>query len=492
MNQKVLFSWIGQHDLDAESRSEDGPVLSCLKNYQFDQVKLLYNYSTEKVKPYLDRLRKEVHLAVDVQPVELTSPVHFGDIYESVTSLLDQVNSKHELHILLSPGTPAMQAVWILLGKTRYPAVFYQSSREKGVELVDIPFHISAEYIPAAKKLNTESINQLSNTDIPEHSAFRDIATESVVMKEWIQKAEILADHDVPVLIMGESGTGKELFAKAIHNASKRASEPFIAVNCGAFPTELIDSMLFGHKKGAFTGAVADKAGFFEQADGGTLFLDEFGELQPAVQVRLLRVLQEKSFTRLGDSVERKSDFRLISATHKNLMQQVAEGVFREDLFFRVAIGVIQLPPLRDRGNDLIFLAERLLRMISEEYPSMAGISLSENAKRQLRSHHWPGNVRELKSTLVRAALWARSCILTDQDIEQAVFQNSSEKQGILGRPIRDGFSVESVMSEVAKHYIEVALCHSKDNKTKAAKLLGLKSSQVLTNWIVKHKVDCN
>ena len=192
----------------------------------------------------------------------------------------------------------------------------------------------------------------------PVDAAFNSIITQNEQMRVLMAQAQILASKQVPLLIHGETGTGKELFARAIHNAGGRAAGPFIAVNCGAIPTDLVDSVLFGHRKGAFTGAVADRDGVFQQADGGTLFLDEFGELKADVQVRLLRVLQEGTFTPVGASRERRVNVRIIAATHRNLMQGVAEGRFREDLFYRIAQGVLHLPPLRERAGDLPLLPD--------------------------------------------------------------------------------------------------------------------------------------
>ena len=176
-----------------------------------------------------------------------------------------------------------MQAVWILLGKTKYPSKFYQSSIEQGVQKIEIPFEISAEFTPPINKITSNQLVQLTNQAIPHNAAFNDILTRNHRMNVLKAQAQVLAQKDVPVLINGETGTGKELFARAIHNASPRSDKPFIAVNCGAFPRELVDSILFGHKRGAFTGAVTDKPGVFQQANGGTLFLDEFGELEQGV-----------------------------------------------------------------------------------------------------------------------------------------------------------------------------------------------------------------
>ncbi|WP_431890464.1 sigma 54-interacting transcriptional regulator [Pectobacterium colocasium] len=355
----TLVSWIGGNDLKATGSSEAydqalGPIAATLIAQPFDTVELLYNYPEHQVKPYLAWLQGLISTPIRAHSISLSSPVNFGEIYLQVDLQLSRLTAEgSELFLLLSPGTPAMQAVWILLGKTRYPCQFYQSSIEQGVQQVDIPFELSAEYLPAAKNIGSEKISQLAKTSPPINAAFDNIVTRNPHMQYLKMQAQILAEREVPVLIYGETGTGKELFARAIHNASHRASKPFVPVNCGAIPTELVDSILFGHKKGAFTGALADKVGLFEQANGGTLFLDEFGELEPSIQVRLLRVLQEGTFIPVGGIKEQKVDVRLITATHRNLMSEVVNGNFREDLFYRVAVGVLHLPPLRERAGDV-------------------------------------------------------------------------------------------------------------------------------------------
>jgi len=293
-----------------------------------------------------------------------------------------------------------------MLGKTRYPATFYQSSLEQGVQQVEVLFEIAAEYVPAANTISTDKLVQLAGLDAPVDAAFDSIVTQSERMLALKSQAQILATKQVPVLIYGETGTGKELFARAIHNAGPRPAAPFVAVNCGAIVPELIDSTLFGLKKGAFTGAIADRPGVFQQAHGGTLFLDEFGELTPDVQVRLLRVLQEGTFTPVGSSQELKVDVRLITATHRNLMQEVAHGRFREDLFYRIAVGVLHLPPLREREGDLLLLSEKLLAGIASQDASLGDKKISAEAKNLILQYPWRGNVRELQSTLLRAALW--------------------------------------------------------------------------------------
>lgn len=489
--QGVLVSWIGGNDLKAKDGGEPGPILSTLRAVHFDSAELLFSYPADRVEPYLVWLREQIKVPIHAHYEPLSSPVHFGDIYQAASKHLERlVSSDIQPSILLSPGTPAMQAVWILLGKARYPALFFQSSLEQGVERVEIPFEIAAEYVPAANSISSSRLVQLAGQGVPVDAAFDSILTQCERMAELKSQAQILARKQVPVLICGETGTGKELFARAIHNAGPRADKPFIAVNCGAIPPELIDSVLFGHKKGAFTGAIADRAGVFQQANGGTLFLDEFGELTPEVQVRLLRVMQESTFMAVGGSQEQKVDVRLIAATHRNLMQEVAQGRFREDLFYRIAVGVLQLPPLREREGDLLLLVEALLASIGSQDGSFSGKKISVEAMNVILRHPWRGNVRELQASLLRAVLWCQGDVITPADIEQALFKMQLQSAGVMSLDVSQGIDIQEVISEVATHYVRRALAVTNQNKTRAAGLLGLKSQQTLSNWMEKYGIE--
>lgn len=499
--QKILVSWIGENDLKGLERHEGapeqaGPVLSTLRAAEFAAAHLLYNYPPARVEPYLRWIESQVSTAILPRPCELSSPVHFGEIHHAANEALAEVRRERpdaSLNILLSPGTPAMQAIWILLGKTRYPATFYQSSREEGVKTVDIPFDIAAEFLPELAARSGKGISQLAAGAVPVDAAFDDILTQNPRMAELKSQATVMAMRDVPILIYGETGTGKELFATAIHNASPRRSKPFVPVNCGAIPPELIDSALFGHVKGAFTGAAAAKAGYFEEADGGTLFLDEFGELPLAAQVRLLRVLQSGEFVRVGADKPSKVDVRVVAATNRNLIEEVAAGRFREDLFYRIAVGVLHLPPLRERHGDLGMLADALLGQINRDARGQPGYEdkiLSPKAKNIILAHPWRGNVRELYSTLLRASLWSSGEAITDEALEAALFQRPGRSVGILDRELTDSFSIHGVISELVQHYIPRALEQTGGNRTQAAKLLGLKNYQTLNDWIEKHQVS--
>ena len=212
-----------------------------------------------------------------------------------------------------------------------------------------------------------------------------------------------VAPFDTNVLILGESGTGKEVVARAIHAASRRASRPFVPINCGAIPSELLESELFGHEKGAFTGALAARKGRFEMAEGGTIFLDEIGDMPPAMQVKLLRVLQERCFERVGGTVTQRCDVRIIAATHRNLEESIAKGQFREDLYYRLNVVPVEMPPLRERSEDLPALIETLARRVAEAHA--VRVVFSGAAMRALGEYRWPGNVRELSNLIERMAI---------------------------------------------------------------------------------------
>lgn len=491
----VLLSWIGGNDLSkvaagASTLFEGGPIASTLAAHEFDEVELLYNYPQEKVESYLAWLSAKTKANVSARYVPMTSPTNFSEIYQAARSLiLAQQDQQRDISILLSPGTPAMQAVWILLGKTACEATFFESSLEQGPRQVDIPFELAAEYLPVASQFDDKKLTDISISRVPINAAFESIITRNPTIELLKARAQLLSDRNVPVLIYGETGTGKELFARAIHNASKRSSEAFIALNCGAIPSELIDSILFGHVKGAFTGAVSDKKGVFDDAHGGTLFLDEFGELTPATQVRLLRVLQEGTFLPVGSNKERTVDVRIIAATHQNLFELVSNGSFREDLFYRVAVGILNLPPLREREGDLLLLADHLIQELKVTEPSLKDKKLSANAKSFIVNQDWRGNVRELHSTLLRALLWSSSNVIERKDIEEALFTPESQQPEIMEHNIAEGVDIKGLMDELAKEYITRALVHTGQNKKKAAKLLGLKNYQTLNNWMEKYQL---
>jgi len=250
---------------------------------------------------------------------------------------------------------------------------------------------------------------------LEEITRFDNIIGQSRPMQEVFDLIPQVAQSDASVLLVGETGTGKELVAKAIHAKSKRSALPFIAINCGAIPDSLLESELFGHQKGAFTGADHPRKGLFVVVSGGTLFLDEIGEVSPKMQVDLLRVLEEKKIMKIGDRVPIAVDFRLISATRRDLEQEVSRGAFREDLFYRVHVITITIPPLRERKDDIPLLAEHFLRKYSRQTAKQVD-RIDSEAMRTLKSYDWPGNVRELENAIERAVVLSKSRLLRAPD----------------------------------------------------------------------------
>src|SRR5918911_776891 len=264
------------------------------------------------------------------------------------------------------------------------------------------------------------------------------IVGRSDVMQEVFRLVEQVAAARSTILITGESGTGKELIAKAIHESSPRATKPFVTVNSSNIPTELLESELFGHTRGAFTGAVAAKKGLFEVADGGSIFLDEIGDIPPETQARLLRVLQEREFTPLGDTAPRKVDVRIIAATNIDLKEAVRQGTFREDLYYRLAVVPIELPPLRERREDVLPLAQHFIRKYNEENARNVSEQLAPEVLALLENYYWPGNVRELENAIERAVVIApgneitRECLRPEiSDPQSTINAQRGESSGV-------------------------------------------------------------
>ncbi len=289
------------------------------------------------------------------------------------------------------------------------------------------------------------------------------VVYRSAAMGIVLQMAEKVAATDATVLLRGESGTGKEVIAECIHTSSSRASRPLLRINCGALAENLLESELFGHEKGAFTGALARKIGVFETADGGTIFLDEIGETPPPLQVKLLRVLESSTFSRLGSLDPITVDVRVIAATNKDLEEAMAEGAFREDLFYRLAVFPIEMPPLRSRSEDILPLAEHFLRRHGRD-----SSALTENARQRLEGYRWPGNVRELRNVIERACILAAAAAIDGDALPDQVRPGEALSYNI---PFPDeGLDLRQVEQDL----IRQALRKSEGNKSRAAGLLGI------------------
>jgi transcriptional regulator with PAS, ATPase and Fis domain len=298
-----------------------------------------------------------------------------------------------------------------------------------------------------------------------------------------IQKITLLvkkvAVTDATILIMGESGTGKELVARAIHAASPRSDRPFIPVNCGAIPAELLESEMFGHERGAFTGAIGQRAGMFQLANGGTIFLDEVGEMNPTLQVKLLRVLQDREVRPVGADRVMKVDVRVIAASNKELAAEVEAGNFREDLFYRLQVIPIVMPPLRERRSDIPLLVRHFLEKHNRKRPGRPA-EIAEEAMVHLWEYDWPGNVRELENLLERLVILSEDGRIEVDHLPPSIRSFISEKK--IPRPTlgEDGLDLNSAVEEFENRLIEEALRRTKGNKQAAARLLGLKRTTLV------------
>ncbi|MEW6543529.1 MAG: sigma-54 dependent transcriptional regulator [Nitrospirota bacterium] len=321
------------------------------------------------------------------------------------------------------------------------------------------------------RRLSTE--NMLLKREMASQSSFAQIVGQSEAMQKVFDLVRKVADSKSNVLICGESGTGKELVARAIHYNSSRSRMPFVTVNCSALPEPLLESELFGHMKGAFTGAVSNKAGLFEVANGGTIFLDEIGETTPATQVKLLRVIQEREFRRVGGTKDVKVDVRIIAATNRDLEKAVAEGAFREDLYYRLDVIPIHLPPLRMRSGDIPLLVghflDRFARTSGKPVPSV-----TQEAMRLLIDHEWRGNVRELENLIERVVALSAGPQITEQDIGIWLHRPIAQAQNSPTDLPPDGLDLEELISRIEKELLLKALERAKWVKKKAARLLHL------------------
>ncbi|MBQ3716445.1 MAG: sigma-54-dependent Fis family transcriptional regulator [Fibrobacter sp.] len=360
--------------------------------------------------------------------------------------------------IMVSPfRTPDSEAGYLYLQRAAREEPF----TEDDSNLFDAFVNVCEKFAFAAfdRLRDKESLDVLKNVVRKDG-----IVYSSEKMAELITLADKLALLPLPVIIRGETGTGKEVIAKYIHRHSPRAEKPFIAVNCGAIPEQLMESLLFGHAKGSFTGAIDNRKGFFEEADGGTIFLDEIGELPLNMQVKLLRVLQEKHITRVGDNREIPVNVRVISATHVDLEEAVKEKRFREDLYFRIQVMPIMLPPLRERGQDVVLLANEFLTRYGAEY-GRGKFHLSRNAEKALLSYHWPGNVRELENRIQKALIQAVHGVVQPKDL------GLDDTQAMVKESPR---TLKEAREAVEREVISRALKDSGANLTLAATILGI------------------
>ncbi len=519
---KILFCFVGNRDPFNPENQTDGPILSLLSSEIFHEAYLFCageGYFERAKMVERTALERGLKLRFQFINLDILSVVDYEEIYEKLSVALEAIepgisHKQGERYILLDPGTPQMQTVWFLLSQSgTFPATLLQ-----GVP----PEHGAGRYKTKEVELGRGVLPRVRPFALPEQANMgknrNDAATTPAFREKedsgWIQPEEIRIDSvspkvkailkkaksmakydDVSVLLLGETGTGKEVFARFIHTEGPRRNQLFHTVNCAAFSPNLIESTLFGHKKGAYTGAETDRLGIFRTAEGGTVFLDEIGELPLTLQPKLLRVLEQHAFFPLGDDREVHANVRIIAATNQDLLKKVQEGSFRADLYQRLNQVSFTLPPLRERPEDIRLLSEFFLKEWNARYHEEK--DLSQEVLDLFMYYSWPGNIRELKNTVIHI------CSLCDTDglIGPALLPEtmrsflakepqknetfsasfSSHDAHNLSGPIpspflpEKGTDIKKELRTIEEGYFREALNKTGGNKSEAAKLLKMK-----------------
>lgn len=499
VNMHTLFSWLGNQDVINMERGELASIATIVKmsERQVDKVLILANQHQSKWKDFKSFLesvateRGQTNILVEIYQAKIKTPIHYESIYKETAKWINGLSKDSSyLSINLTSGTPAMTTLSVLVGKGKYNTTFIQTTPSNELEIVEVPLDFSLELAKSVAKNTSDAVTTQHVTN----TTFSALMSKSSNMINTIDRARRIARSDVPALILGETGTGKELLSTAIHRESLRCAEEFKTVNCGAFPETLVDSILFGHVKGAFTGADKNHKGLFEQAHNGTLFLDEIGELTPAIQAKLLRVLQEDEITPVGSNASKKVNVRIIAATHRNLSKMVSQGSFREDLFYRLAVGIVELPALRDRTADIPDLLLQITQNLNKQFGSDRSYEskiISEDGIKFIQSQPWRGNIRELIATLQRTFLWAEHDVVGATDIASAMInrmEGSDECEVNLS--FNDKVDIVQLTEKYQKKYVLAALKASGNVKKRATEILGLKDHQTLSNWMKRLGIE--
>jgi DNA-binding NtrC family response regulator len=516
ITSRSLYAFVDSQDPFVASgvagEDQTGPILSLMAARPFNSLFLFFTPQTQANAEETFRAVKQKHHTCTVikREVPVSDPRDFSSLTEGLAYELrdvTQMTRNSENYVCVSSGTVEMRAaLFMLVAAGVLPATLLQvgspadplfgTPSVKEVRL-DTPdwhnlrhlvvsgdyskalafshFITSVEAEPAAAPADqfSELEDALKELQISIGSAGTRFAAEKIAM---------VASTDVPILLLGETGTGKELFAKLVHRLSDRRNKEFVPVNCAAIPKELMESYLFGHVKGAFTGATDNREGKFEQADNSTLFLDEIGELTPDAQAKLLRVLQDGKIEPLGSRQVRTVDVRIVAATNRDLQREMADRRFREDLYFRLRGVEVSLPPLRERREEIPQMAVAILERLNQKFRRQK--SLAKDSLLRLVQYSWPGNVRELENVLRESVLLAKQDVIKPEDLEMTMKAYGRSYLDLLPAP-GPGFDLKEFQRTVKAHYIRKALSICNGNQTRAAELLGMTKQAVsdfLTN----------
>jgi len=480
----ILLTFTGFHDPYfkglIDENEQPGPILSLLSHRTFDHIFLFDTPTTKKIteKTRSVIVARDPGTNVHIIEANLPDPTDYGMILSElrmhVNNIIEDFPST-DFFISVASGTPQMHAVWVLLVVSREISARILHVRPPRFVTKEIPLvsevdltprelftvRFSMEPIPVEKmKIDSDSVRRKLG-----------IVGDHPTVQRALEMGAMLAPSQAAVFLLGETGTGKELFARFIHIMSGRPPKSFVAVNCGAVPEYLAESLLFGHKKGAFTGAVEDQVGKFDAADGGTLFLDELAELSPPVQAKLLRVLQDGMVEPIGRDKPHKVNVRIIGATNRDVREWIRQGKFREDLYYRLSVGEITLPPLRERHSDIPKLALHILDKLNNSLRTPKRFSAAALTK--LQSHDWPGNVRDLENVIERSILLCLRGVLDEDDLLITEPVTHADPLDALPYPC-EGFSLDEFLGKARKRIILRALESASGNQSKAARMLGV------------------
>ncbi len=523
VNPRILLSFVGYRDPHPEGSEEYGPLLSLLELRKFDRVVLFCTGGD-----YLERARSVQQIVEIDDPAvqfsfvnfELDSPVDYEEIYTALRTATAQVlrsveHRSPQLSVLLDPGTPQMQTSWFLLvGAGEIDATLLQGVPPRfagGVYKVK-EIRLDSGVLPeirtpqnaqskAGRSRSTRSTvrsrergdGELAIVSAPQATEWLNtggvnIVGRAKVFTDVLEKAARVAQYDISILIRGETGTGKGLVARLIHSKSSRVGSAFLALNCSAIAASLAESELFGHVKGAFTGAATDRLGQFRAADGGTIFLDEIGDLPLDLQPKLLRVLEEKVVVPVGQDTPVPVDVRVIAATNKELEEMIEQGTFRRDLYERLNQTTLLLPPLRERPEDIRLLVERFLGDWNARYHEAKEIE--PEALDCLCRYSWPGNVRELENAIIAICASARTDRIGPELLPPAIAPqrgstNTTDSIGLLGdlRLPEEGVNLRALLSNAERSLYEKALERTSGNAEQAASLLGISGHAFRKAW---------
>ncbi len=477
---------------------QPGPILSLVTARSFDRVILFSTPKTQKnTAATTEALQSSCpEIDVEVRDFPLEDPTDYVAILKGLRSHINEIcesTPKANYYVSVSSGTPQMHACWILLAACgEIPAHILNVRPERFVSK-DRPlvFEVdltSSDFPSVRSKVCEIKATYAIPPDFGMVVKELGIVGDHPAMSRALEIGAGLAVSSAPILILGETGTGKELFARFVHRLSERPADHFVPLNCAAIPKDLVESVLFGHKKGAFTGAVSDQTGKFDRADGGSLFLDEVGELPVSTQAKLLRVLEDGLIEPLGDEKAHKVTVRIIAATNQDLGKAIKRGRFREDLYYRLNLGEIRLPPLRERKSDIPKIALHILDRVNATLRKPR--RLSPSALTRLQNHSWPGNVRDLENVIERSARLARQEVLEADDLMISEPVTYADPLAVLPEP-GEGFSIEDFITSARKQLILRAIEIAKGNQSEAARLLGI-TPQAVHKFVRKMENNFN